>query len=102
VKKGNKNSNKYLYWDEVERFTDTHSIFVYQHFPRKPRVEFIEDISQRLKAVSYSTSVTALRTSHVVFFLVSHPLHEGRLKEAYREGMKNWYPNISIHPEEGC
>jgi hypothetical protein len=100
VKKGNKNSSKYLYWDEVERFADTHSILVYQHFPRKPREEFIEERCQRLKAVSYSTSVTALRTADVVFFLVPHPSHEGRLKEACREGMKNWDPHISIHPEE--
>jgi hypothetical protein len=63
-------------------------------------VEFIEDISQGLKAVSYSTSVTALITSHVVFFLVPHPLHEGRLKEACRKGMKSWYPHIRIHPAE--
>ena len=101
VKKGNKNSRKYLYWDELERFVDTHSILVYQHFPRKPREEFIEGMSQRLKAVSYSTSVTALRTSHVGFFLVPHPLHERRLKEVCREGMKNWYPYIRIHPAEG-
>jgi len=100
VKKGNKNSSRYLYWDEVERFADTHSILVFQYFPRTNREEFVEGISQRLKAVSYSTSVTALITSHVGFFLVPHPLHEGRLKEACWKGMKNWYPHISIHPEE--
>jgi hypothetical protein len=100
VKKGNKNSYKHLYWDEVERFVDTHSIMVYQHFPRKPREEFVEEISQRLKAVSYSSSVTALRTSNVVFFLVPHPLHEERLKEACRKGVKNWDPHIRIHPVE--
>jgi hypothetical protein len=100
VKKGNKNSSKYLYWDEVERFADTHSILVFQYFPREPREEFIEERSQRLKTVSHSTSVMALRTSDVVFFLIPHPSHEGRLKKACRKGMKNWDPHISIHPEE--
>jgi hypothetical protein len=100
VKKGNKNSSKYLYWDEFERFADTHSILVFQYFPRKKKVEFIEEISQRLMAVSSSTSVTALITSYVGFFLVLHPLHEGRLKEAFWKGMRNWDPHISIHPEE--
>ncbi len=75
VKKGNKNFSKYLYWDEVKRFADTHSILVFQYFPRTNREDFVEGISQRLKAVSYSTSVTALITSHVGFFLVLHPLH---------------------------
>jgi hypothetical protein len=97
VKKGNKNSSKYLYWDEVEGFTQTHSILVFQFFPRENREEFVEGISQRLKAVSHSTSVTALSTSHVGFFLAIHPLHEGRLKEACRNIAKNWYPHISIH-----
>jgi hypothetical protein len=100
VKKGNKNSSKYLYWDEVERFADTHSILVFQYFPHTNREEFVEGISQRLKAVTYSTLVTALITSHVVFFLVPHPLHEGRLKEACRKGMKNWHPDIRIHPQK--
>jgi hypothetical protein len=100
VKKGNKNSSKYLYWDEVERFADTHSILVFQYFPRKNRKEFVEGISQRLKTVSNSASVMALKTSQVVFFLVLHPLHEERLKEAFWKGMKNWHPHIGIHTEE--
>lgn len=100
VKKGNKNSSKYLYWDEVERYADTHSILVFQYFPRTNREEFVEKTIQRLMAVSYSTSVSAWITSHVGFFLVGHPLHEQRLKEACRTGMKNWYPQISIHLAE--
>jgi len=98
VKKGNKNSSKYLYWDEVERFADSHSILVFQYFPRKKRKKFVKERSQRFKAVSHSTSVTALITSHVGFFLVPHPSHEGRLKEACRKGMKNWDPHIRINP----
>lgn len=74
--------HKYLYWDEFERFAYTHSILVFQYFPRTNREESVEGISQRLKAVSYSASVTALITSHVGFFLVL-------------------YPHISIHPAEG-
>jgi hypothetical protein len=99
VKKGNKNSSKYLYWDEVERFTDTHSILIFQYFPRKPREKFIEETNQRLKAVSSLASVMALITAHVGFFLVLHPLHERRLKEACREGIKNWDPHIRIQLE---
>jgi len=57
VKKGNKNSSKYLYWDEVERFANTHSILVFQYFQRTNREEFIEGINQRLKAVSYCNGI---------------------------------------------
>jgi hypothetical protein len=64
------------------------------------REEFVDRISHRLIAVSHSTSVTALITSHVGFFLVMHPLHEGRLMEACRIVTKNWYPHIRIHPSE--
>ena len=101
VKKGNKNSSKYLYWDEGERFADTHSILVFQYFPRKKRDKYVEGRIQRLKAVTYSTSVTALITSHVGFFLVLHPLHEGSLKKACRKVMEKWHHLISIHPAEG-
>jgi hypothetical protein len=100
VKKGNKGSSKYLYWDEVKRFTGTHSILVFQYFPRTNRKEFVERINQRFMAMSHSTSVSVLITTHVGFFLVRHPLHEGRLKEACQTGMKNWYPQISIHSAE--
>jgi hypothetical protein len=97
VKKGNKDSSKYLYWDEVERFANTHSILVFQYFPRTNREKFVEITIQRFMAMSYSTSVSTLITPHVGFFLVRHPLHERRLKEACRTGLKNWYPQINIH-----
>jgi hypothetical protein len=100
VKKGNKNSSKYLYWNEVERFTDTHSILVFQYFPRMNREKFVKKTVQRLMAMSYSTLVSALISAHVGFFLVRHPSHERRLKEACRTGIKNWYPQIRIHLAE--
>lgn len=77
VKKGRKNSSKYVYLDEVrDIFASEKSVLIYQHFPRKPRDQFIADSCKRLKEVAPNASTLTFRTSKVVFLLLVHPVHD--------------------------
>jgi len=68
---GCKDSSKYLYWHEIQRFWDAgHSLLIYQHFPRVPRAPFVEGKARQLIDKTGAPEVFSFRTSHVVFFLV--------------------------------
>ena len=71
TKYGRRNSSKYLYWHEIERFWKAgHSLLIYQHFPRVPRQLFIEAKARELICRTGALEVISFRTSHVVFLLV--------------------------------
>ena len=73
---GRKNSNKYLYWYEfTETYKAGHSVLVYQHFPRKPRTEFIQQIAGRMQVETSAPTIYAFRTTGVVFLLAPQPKH---------------------------
>lgn len=82
-RKGQLNSSKYLYRDEVAAtYRAGHSILIYQHFPREERRAFIERIAADLHELAPDSSIWVFLTSHVAFFLVVHPEHESRLTAA--------------------
>jgi len=68
---GRKDSSKYLYWHEIQRFWDAgHSLLIYQHFPRVPRAPFIDGKARQLIDKTGAPEVFSFCTSHVVFILV--------------------------------
>lgn len=76
VSKGQVNSSKYLYRDEVRvTYGAGHSILIYQHFPREERGGFVRRIADDLCALAPVSEVWVFRTSHVAFFLVTQPKH---------------------------
>jgi hypothetical protein len=76
VRKGARNSSKYLYWDELrDAYRKGLSLIVYQHFPRRPRDLFLRELAARVHDVTGSTRVLALSTPHVAFILVPHTHH---------------------------
>ncbi|MBF9196110.1 hypothetical protein [Microvirga terrestris] len=82
-RKGQLNSSKYLYRDEVAAtYQAGHSILIYQHFPREERRAFIERISTDLHGLAPNSQVWVFQTSHVAFFLLIHPHHEQTLSSA--------------------
>ena len=88
VKKGNKNSNKFVYWDELETIANhVPSILLYQHFRRVQRDIFIETISKDLLSRLSAQGVMYFRTAHVVFFLVTKSPEIVRQFEALSENM---------------
>jgi hypothetical protein len=77
VRKGGRNSSKYLYWDEIaDTFGRGHSVIVYQHFPRRPRAPFLQQLSDRLRAETSCETVLAMTTAHVAFVLAVQEEHE--------------------------
>jgi hypothetical protein len=82
-RKGQLNSSKYLYRDEVAAtYKAGHSVLIYQHFPREERRAFIQRISTNLHGLAPSSQMWVFQTSHVAFFLLIHPDHERTLSSA--------------------
>jgi hypothetical protein len=81
VQKGRRNSSKYLYWDELEAaYAQSHSLIVYQHFPRRPRTPFIRELAARVHEVTGCDEVLALATSHVAFLVLPQPKSADHLR----------------------
>jgi hypothetical protein len=68
---GRKDSSKFLYWREIERFWSAgHSLLIYQHFARAKRDTFVEKKARELMERTSAPGIISFRTPHVVFFLV--------------------------------
>jgi len=79
VKFGNKNSSKYLYWNEIQQFADCEKdILIYQHFPRKGRKQYIDDLKTELQDKT-NLEVLPIATENVLFLLATK--QGGKLNE---------------------
>jgi hypothetical protein len=94
VSYGAARSLKYLYWRELQTFSLSHSVIVYQHFRRVPRDQFIKDMVVSFQE-NLSGDVYSFRTSHVVFFLIPHPEHEGCFQGVIEAVQKRWREQIN-------
>ena len=75
-KKGQRNSSKFVFRDEVTTVLNGgKSVLIYQHFTREERSRFVERIGRSLKDLMLDASIWAFRTAHVVFILVVNPQH---------------------------
>lgn len=71
VKKGTKNSNKYLYWDEIlDFYTMGTSLLLYQHFRRENRRDFVRKLCLEIIGKLKCRSVYSIKTSRFLMFLV--------------------------------
>ncbi|OYR07984.1 hypothetical protein [Brucella thiophenivorans] len=95
LRKGRKNSSKYLYLDEVAEFYGMgKSLLIYQHFPRIERKAFLAQRSEQLRASAPGCSMWAFTTAHVVFFLILHPRSPDRLRLAAEAAAHRWEPRF--------
>ncbi|MFT4167178.1 MAG: hypothetical protein QM650_18220 [Microlunatus sp.] len=95
LRKGRKNSSKYLYLDEAAAFYGPgKSLLIYQHFPRIERGAFIAQRSEQLRACAPGCSIWAFTTAHVVFFLVLNPNSPDRLRLAAETAAHRWDPRF--------
>ena len=70
--KGQRDSSKYVFWDEVAAIWNKGCpILIYQHFPRQNRPEFIARTGKIVKQRLSGSSVTSFRTSNVLFILAA-------------------------------
>jgi crotonobetainyl-CoA:carnitine CoA-transferase CaiB-like acyl-CoA transferase len=94
---GRSGSRKYLYWHELrDAFQATHSILVYQHFPRVRREPFIEAQSQRVLSETGASEVLSFRTAHVLFLLAPQPVHLDHLRHRSQEVARRWRSEIQV------
>lgn len=76
IKKGNKNSSKYLYRDEAQAFYGSgKSLLIYQHYPRISRPLFEQSIASELQDLCPASTIHIIASHHVAFFLVLNPKH---------------------------
>jgi hypothetical protein len=97
VKRGNKNSSKFLYWSEVKKTADQgHSVLVYQHFPRAKRDLFISDKASELGHRCGVAEIVAFRTANVLFLLAAKEPHWDALVEGAEDVGRRWEEQIEV------
>jgi hypothetical protein len=95
VAKGQRNSGKYVYWDEIgETFQAGHSILVYQHFRREERTEFIQHAVKEFQERLSPSKVYWFRTPRVVFFLSVQEKHADYFASRVRSVGEQWGSQI--------
>lgn len=94
---GRKNSNKYVYWHEIQTaYARGHSLVVYQHYPmHEKRIPFVQrlvaECARRLRA----PLIDSYSTPHVVFFLVARPEHADNFADANSAIVDRWTGQIT-------
>ena len=74
--KGQKNSNKFVFEDELaEHFAAGRSILIYQHYPRIPRDVLINDCVSRIRRVVGDAAMWSFPTPHSAFLLAAQLRH---------------------------
>lgn len=95
--KTRRNSKKYVYWEDLEEaWKSGLSLLVYQHFCREKRDLFIERLGEEFRTRLGPSEVHAIRTAHVVFFLVPQPQHAEILVERANCVEEQWYKEIRV------
>lgn len=73
---GKKDSNKYLYRDEVrEAYRRGSSLLIYQHFSRQARRPFINHLVKQLFEITSAPEIITFSTGQTVFLLLPQPRH---------------------------
>jgi len=95
IAKGRRNSEKYIYWDEIgETFQAGHSILLYQHFRREERTTFIQRAVTEFQARLSPSKVYWFRTPHVVYFLNVQEKHADYIASRVRSLGEHWGSQI--------
>src|SRR2546426_3865111 len=95
TRRGAKKSSKYLYWREVGlAFEAGHSLLIFQHYPRRPRVAFVRDLAARLAARCGAREIHSFGTSRVVFLLVPQPHHRQAFRSKLDRVRERWAGHI--------
>lgn len=95
--KGRKNSNKFLYLDEVKQaFNAGHSLLIYQHFPRIERTTYIASRVAQLRAETRCETIFSFSSGFVCFFLVAQPSHQPDLSRGIEKVKVRWARHFSV------
>lgn len=95
--KGQKNSAKYIYWDEIgEVFQSGHSVLVYQHFRREERTSFIKRMANDIHTCLSPSVVYWFQTPQVVYFLGVQEKHSDYIASRVRLVNEQWGNQIQV------
>jgi hypothetical protein len=98
VRKGHRNSARYLYWDEVNAsYRCGHPLLIYKHFPRVQRSVFLETLLKRVDALTGASGSFALFTDRVAYVLVPHQPHRDSLHEDAQSLVHQWSPDSPVY-----
>jgi len=97
VKSTNSNTvHKYVLWSEVgTAFNSNKSVLIYQHFPRKKRGVFIEEMFKKMRG-RLSTDVFAIKVKHSVYFLLAQKSHILKIRKSITAYQNMWGSLISV------
>jgi hypothetical protein len=91
IRKGRKNSSKYLYLDEVAAYwAGGASLLIYQHYNRRSRPDLEEAVKKAVGHQTPGAHVSLFRTPHVVFILVAQPRHQPAFKRSLSRASTGW------------
>ena len=100
TRRGQRNSCKFLYWDEVcATFTTGASVLVYQHFIREAREGYTARMGAELQCRTMASAVFTFRTPHVLFLLAAQARHAAGFREQMGRAAALWAPD-QIVPRE--
>ncbi len=91
VRKGDTDSPKFVYYDEIAATYDAgHSVLIYQHFAREKRDTFIGRVSAELVKQAPDAKISVYRTPATAFFLVLNPEHKKVLGPLAEAAVESW------------
>lgn len=100
---GQKNSSKYVYWQELKMaWKHASSLLVFQHFPRLKRETYIPARAAEMRSCLPGASVIPIRSSNVMFFLAHRLPNTDRILRAVHAIEKNWSPRVWRHCVEAA
>jgi hypothetical protein len=86
MRPGHRDCVKYLYWSDLRRTYECgRSVLVYQHFPRRPRIQFLRELAERARTEFPTHGVAAVSTPHTAFIAFSQRRHGDAVREALRQ-----------------
>jgi len=89
--RGRRDSNKYVFWDEVEAAgRPGRSIVVYQHYSRTPRDEMVSNLLSNFADRLPDHRVFALRAPHVVYLVATRADDAKALADATAAFAQRW------------
>ncbi len=98
VKKGGKNSSKYIFLDEIGRFWNSgYSLLIYQHFPRVERISYIKTQLNRLSKIAPKATLLAVKTAYMAYFVVTTEKSSKAIRDSLNMTARQWESHIDVY-----
>ncbi len=98
VRKGKKNSSKYIYLDEIGNLWNAgNSLLIYQHFPRVERIAYMTAQLNRLAEVAPAPVMLAVKTSFMAYFVLAAEKDADAIRKSLIMTGEQWQPHLEIY-----